>query len=70
MSDSLLLDEREKKRFAEYLERQALSYKGIVEQMEKTNIPELVTKHIKQKALAFMLVANELRNAESFTVGG
>ena len=66
----MLIDEKEKERFIAYLELNAASCKGMIEQFEKMPGPimdELV-KREKQKMVAFLIVADELKNGESMTV--
>jgi hypothetical protein len=59
----LLLDDRERRRFGEYCWREA-------EAMDKlTLIPKALEKHFQFRAAAYALVAKEMLDAESFTVG-
>jgi len=67
----MLLDDKERQKFIAWLEITAETCKGMAEQMEKLPSPamtELVKKE-KIKAGACLLIANDLRSAESLTIG-
>jgi len=67
----MLLDEKEKLRFIEYLEITAENCKGIAEQMSKAGgtVMEQLEKRERTKAAACLLIANDLRNSEPTTIG-
>ena len=71
----MLLTDEERIRFADYLERDASSNDGMAKQLEGNDrLPDAIRiTLVKQKrtlAMAQMIVAKELRSAESFSVGG
>lgn len=70
VSDSYLLSAEERERFATWLERQAESSKGIIQQMEKlgAHAAPLVEKE-KRELMACLIVAQMIRNVEEMTVG-
>jgi predicted Ser/Thr protein kinase len=68
MSDSLLLDDRERLRFAEYCERESSTLRQMEKQLGVLMETPGVREHFRMRANAFALVARELRNSESFSV--
>ena len=67
----LLLDDAERHRFAEYLEREAQSASAMAEQIEKTAGPvgAVLGKQERLYAAAATLIAKRLRATESFSIG-
>ena len=65
----LLLTEAERIRFAEWLELQAETAKGMAHQMEKMSIMPAMIELEKRRIAAYLLVASGLRNTETMTVG-
>ena len=70
--NNVLLDEREKERFAAYCEQNVRTSKVIVEQMEKSPDPVIaeLIKREKLKMAAFSIVAKDLREGETMKIGG
>lgn len=68
----MLLDERDKERFAAYCEQNVATSKGMVEQMEQMPGPVMVEliKREKLKIAAFSIVADDLRSGETMSIGG
>ena len=67
----MLLNDKERDRFAAYCEQTAFTSTGILEQLEKISGPvmdELMNRE-KQNIAAFKIVAIHLRSGESVTVG-
>ena len=66
----LLLDEKDKDKFAMYCEQNAESCKGMITQFEKMPGPtmEEMVRREKQKMAAFLIVAADLRSGESVTI--
>ena len=67
---SQLLSDKDRMVFGNYCQRQAQDIGKLIEQMEKTGIPEAAVRKYKQRGAAFAIVAEELLSAESFSVGG
>jgi len=69
---SLLLSPQERDRFAIWLEHEAASEEGILEQMEKLAMPgsEVIIKRMKLRRAAYMIVARDLRKTEDMTLEG
>lgn len=68
----MILDDKEKERFITWLEITAESCRIIAEQFEKLPGPEPTTELIrreKQKAAACLIIAADLKNAESISIG-
>lgn len=63
----LTVDERHK--FSAYCEQEARSYGGLVEQAKTLPGGEMMAAPIARKAVAYALVARELRNVEELTIG-
>lgn len=67
---SLLLNPQERRRFVDYCEQYAESSKLIAEQLEKLPPPvNTLAKAEKMKAMAYALVAIDLRSIEDTTIG-
>jgi len=66
MSDSYLLSDEERKRFALWLERQAESSKGIIAQFEKLPpaLAEAMIAKERRELAAYIIVAGILRSTE------
>jgi hypothetical protein len=73
MPESLLLTEAERLRFMRYCEQNAHSYGELAKQLD--NLPggagpfALVKQHQLQRAAAYALIARELRETESMSIG-
>lgn len=65
----LLLTDAERQRFAEWLAHEIASTRGIVEQMEKMQIPQAMVVMHKTEISAMAIVRNKLVNTESMTIG-
>lgn len=61
----MLLSDGERDRFAAWLELEASTEKGLIEQMEKIGVPEFVIAHKKTIMQAKALVARELRKTHT-----
>ena len=68
----MLLDEKDREKFAAYCERNAESAKAMLAQFEKMPglAMEEMAKREKQKIAAFLIVAADLRSGESVSIGG
>lgn len=65
---SALLTEEERRKFAAWLEREALTSGGLAEQMAKINLPTMVADVEKRYGAACALIADRLRRTESYTL--
>lgn len=65
---NLLLTDAERSRFAQWLEHEAKTAKGLIEQMEKIGVPEPLITREKAELGAALLIARKLRMTESFTI--
>lgn len=66
-----MLTDQERGRFAAWCEQQARDNNTLAEQAAKLGaMAELIAKPMRTKAAAFAIVARELRNTESQTIGG
>jgi hypothetical protein len=66
-----MLTEQERQRFAEWLEREALTSKGLIEQMKKLGPAMNIAMQREQaEAAAALLIARKLRATQSMSVGG
>ena len=65
----ITLTQKERDKFAAWLEQNAKSDDAMATQMEKMGGIDMVAKRMKQRAALFSLVAQELRNIESTTHG-
>jgi hypothetical protein len=67
----LLLSTQERDRFAAWLEHEAATAKGLIEQMEKLgpHVAPLVARE-KAEAAAALLIARKLRATESMSIEG
>ena len=63
-----LLSTEERARFAAYCDRVARDENGISEQMKTLHLPAAVVDRYKQKALAYAVVAQDLKAAENMTI--
>jgi hypothetical protein len=74
VSESLLLSDEERNRFALWLERNAAANAAMIEQWQKIggDMPHIaaVTKKLRTEEVAYRIVAQILRTTESMTVGG
>lgn len=68
VEQSYLLTDKEKERFAWWLEHQAQSSFEMAKQGEKINLPMLVQKETAE-AMAYTVVAKILRSTQSVTIG-
>ncbi len=66
--DIIILDKKEREKFAAYLEQEAIAEKGLYEQMEKIMVHENIIKRMKVKEMACVLIAGILRNTEDMTL--
>lgn len=67
----MILTDEERRKFAEYCEVQVQSAKAIVSQMEKLgSLPEALVRIQRANMQAYAIVARDLRNMESQTIGG
>lgn len=67
---SLLLTDKERERFAAYLNFQADTYKGLIKEMEKMPGPVIteIIKREKFKIAAYLVVASDLSNSEGWDI--
>lgn len=69
----LLLSAQERERFAAWLEHEAESDRGMIEQMEKlaqhTEAVEAVRKKLNVERLAALVIMKKLRSVEDVTIG-
>lgn len=66
---SLLLTDRERERFAAWLEHEAATEKGLIEQMEKLGPAfAAVVEQRKREAGASLLIARKLRSTQSTSI--
>lgn len=68
---TFILSDSERKRFSQWLHSQAASDLGLAEQMEslKGRQFNLVAEYNRKRAAAYVLVATDLDNTESVSVG-
>lgn len=66
----LLLSDAERERFIRYLEHEAHTTAGIIEQMGKIRTPPALVAVLKAECAAFLLIARKLRKTESVSLGG
>ena len=62
------LTQAERDKFAEFLEQEAKSAEGILAQMEKVPVPEVLKRRYRAEALAQAVVAKMLRATETMDV--
>lgn len=68
---SLLLTEQERDRFASWLEHEAATSKGLIEQLEKLGpAMTMMIPHQKAEVAAALLIARRLRATHSDSIGG
>lgn len=67
---NFLLSNEERERFASYLEQQAESSKGMLEQFKKlpSAVSEILVARERRELAAYLTVAGILRSIESFTI--
>lgn len=67
----MLLEDHERRRFAEYCHKEAASTQTMIEQMELAAMPvsEALIKQYRLEALAHKVVAEKLDSIESETIG-
>jgi len=61
---SLFLSQSERTKFADWCEKEAKSTDGLIQQMEKINIPQEVIKRKRIEVIACLTIANLLRSIE------
>lgn len=61
----LLLTNAERERFLAYCEHEAVTTRGIVEQMERIHTPQALVAHLRAEAAAFQVIARKLRATEA-----
>ena len=68
----LLLTPQERYRFAVWLEQEAASEEGLLEQMEKLAMAgsDVIVKRMKLRRAAYLIVAMDLRRTEDMTLEG
>lgn len=64
----IALTDSERERFAAYLEQEAATMDGLIEQMRRINVPEALIKHKQAEAYAQRIMAKALRNTETVNV--
>lgn len=64
----MLLDDPQRREFCRWLESQIISGEGILQQMQKINIPDVVMQREKQQIAACKIVLHMITSAESVTV--
>ncbi len=64
------LDAKERDKFVAYLEQEAVTNKGMAEQMEKLKVHNVMVQKLKMKAAACIIIALDLRGIEDMTIGG
>ena len=66
----MILDDRERQKFIEWLEMTAETCRGMAEQMEKLPSPAMqeLIKRERFKAAACLLIASDLKGAEVMTI--
>lgn len=70
MSEIILLTQEERDKFTLWLRQQATNMDGIKEQMAKLPGLEAMIKRETQRSIAYRIVAYDLENTESMTIGG
>jgi len=61
----VILTDEERRRFVDYLEDDATSTDGIVQQMESIHTPAFIVQKFKAEAIAMRMVAAKLRTTET-----
>ncbi len=65
----ITLDEKERQRFVAYLEQEAVTNKGMAEQIEKLGaVHEVMVKRLRIKSGACIVIADDLKRAEDMTL--
>lgn len=70
MSESMLLSDAERDRFASWLERNADSARAIFRQLENLPHAAPLATSLKQEIAASLIIAKKLRETESMSIGG
>lgn len=64
----IILDTKERERFAFYLRQEAATSEGMADQMEKIKVSESMIKHIRRKVGVYNLIADELMRTEDMKI--
>ncbi len=64
----ILLNEKEREKFVAYLEQEAVTNKGMAEQMEKLKGHDAMAKILKMRAAACIIIADDLRRIETMKI--
>lgn len=70
MNEILFLTQEEKDKFILWLRQQATNMDEIKEQMAKVGGLNFMIKRETQRSIAYRVVAYDLENTESITIGG
>lgn len=71
MTESLLLTDSERRRFSDWLKREAESDRMMLEQLKHIGpAGELMTKTFKDRITACLIIARLLDSTETMTLGG
>lgn len=62
------LNAGEREKFVAYLEQEATTEKGLIEQMERMEVHENIVKHLKLMVLACDLISDRLRRTEDMKI--
>ena len=63
------MTQKERERFASYLELKADTSKKMIVQMKKAGMPEAIMEREKKTIFASLFIAGDLRSAESMMIG-
>lgn len=66
MTTPISLSKEEREKFAAYLEEDAKTTEGLIEQMKRINTAEAITRRYLTLVAAKKLVAHDLRNTHEF----
>lgn len=70
MTESRFLTDAERDRFARWLEMEADTDKGMIEQAKELPHMEVMVKRMTARMHAYLIVADVLRKTESMTISG
>lgn len=62
------LDQNERAKFADWLDKQASDYSALLTEMDKLGTPASMMKKLRTEILAFQVTAKVLRSIETDTV--
>lgn len=64
-----MLTQAEREKFADYLEREALSDAAMVKRMEEMKVPEEMIKRLRIETMAARVICLKLRSISTDTIG-